>query len=201
MPPPILGARRIVTSWWSRSQSIPFHRLRLRAVRPVAVRLSSWTSTSGRGYGACLYGDGRYCYVTTTIVITLYTPSTHHVPQPQVRTNTDVYSYIRDAFLAAVIKMSTFFVAIARPRRLATRASLAPGRSSTTYTGDDKLGVHRRRLAPALPAPPYQLTLIPCASPSRQKLAGLLTGEAAWARTATDHDDTTRRRQVSAHVR
>ena len=127
--------------------------------------------------------------------------STYHVPQPLVRTYTDVYSYIHGAFLAAVTKMSTFFAAIARPRRLATRASSGPRPVEYNVHRGRQVGRTPSTACASATAPPYQPTLIPRASPSRQKLAGLLTGEAAWARTATDHDGTTRRRQVSARVR
>ena len=113
--------------------------------------------------------------------------STYHVPhQP-----THIHGRIDEYFVANVIKCQLSLSPLHVHADSLREPRLAPGRPGTTYTGDDKLGVLRRRLAPALPAPPYQPTLIPCASPSRQKLAGLLTGEAAWTRTATRRHHTT----------
>ena len=146
----------------------------------------------------------RACTVTVGIA-TLLLPlqfthhSTYHVP----RQRTHIYGHIDDNFVANVIKCQLSLSPLHVHANSLREPRLAPGRSGTTYTGDDKLGVLRRRLAPALPAPPYKPTLIPRASPSRQKLTGLLTGETAWTRTAAqrNNDDTTRRRLVSARVR
>ena len=148
-----------------------------------------------------MYGDGRYCYITTTTIITVYTPL--NIPRTTT-TCTHVYGRLLIYLWCLSCrshKVSTFFAAIARPRRLAPRASSGPRPVEYNVHRGRQVGRTPTTACASATAPPYKPTLIPRASPSRQKLAGPLTGEAAWARTATDHDGTTRRRQVSARVR
>ena len=117
--------------------------------------------------------------------------STYHVPQPLVRTYTDVYSYIYGAFLAAVTKMSTFFAAIARPRRLATRASSGP--RPVEYN------VHRGRQVGRTPSTACASATGATVPTHTYSLCFTVPAEACWSIGRRDcldtHGDTTKRRR------